>query len=60
MKQNNEVILGRIIAIMNAAEDVIERAKACNDVSTIMMAKDTAFDHVSGILKDPAYCPWQE
>lgn len=51
---------GRIHAVISAAEEVISRAKPLGDRETVMMAKETAYDHIKGIMEDPGWCPWQE
>lgn len=56
----NTLQLGRINAVLGATEEVVKRAKPYNDRKTIMMAKETAYDHIKGIMEDPSYCPWQE
>ena len=59
---NAELQLGRITAIIEAANSVIEQAQK-NTIyhrDTIAMAKETAYDSIKGIIEDPAYCPWQE
>lgn len=59
---NAEMQLGRITAIIEAANGVIEQAQK-NTIyhrDTITMAKETAYDSIKGIIDDPAYCPWQE
>ena len=52
--------LGRIKAVLSASEEVLERAKVSGDKYTIMMAKETAYDHIKGIADSVDYCPWQE
>ena len=52
--------IGRIRAILEAAESVVACAKKHNDIDTVKMAKETAYDSILGIINDPAYCPWQE
>ena len=56
----NILQLGRINAVLYASELTITKAKEYNDRSTILMAKETAYDHIKGIMEDPSYCPWQE
>ena len=50
----------RMRAVINASEGVIERAKEQRDRNTLLIAKETAYDHLKGILEDADYCPWQE
>lgn len=55
-----EMQVGRITAIVEAADEVIKRAKKHGNRGTVTMAKETAFDNIKGIIEDPGYCPWQE
>lgn len=55
-----EMQIGRIQAVLYASEEVITRAKRTGDRETVMMAKETAYDHIRGIMEDPGWCPWQE
>ena len=55
-----EMQIGRIQAVLYASEEVITRAKRTGDRETVMMAKETAYDHIKGIMEDPGWCPWQE
>lgn len=55
-----EMQVGRITAIVEAADEVIKRAKKHGNRNTVTMAKETAYDHIKGIIEDPGYCPWQE
>lgn len=52
--------IGRIDAVLYASESTIAKVKEHNDRSTILMAKETAYDHIKGIMEDPGWCPWQE
>lgn len=52
--------MGRIMAVLKASEDVITSAKKHDNHDVIKMAKESAYDHIIGIINDPAYCPWQE
>ena len=55
-----ELIIGRIKAILYASEEVISLAKPKGLRDTVIIAKETAYDHIVGIINDPSYCPWQE
>ena len=55
-----EMQIGRIQAVLYASEEVVKRAKRTGDRETVMMAKETAYDHIKGIMEDPGWCPWQE
>lgn len=57
---NEEIQIGRIKAVLYAAEEVIKRAKPHSNKETIISAKEVAYDHILGIVEDVAYCPWQE
>ncbi|MBQ1297422.1 MAG: hypothetical protein IIY21_25485 [Clostridiales bacterium] len=52
--------IGRIEAVLYASEEVIKRAKQEGQRDTELMAKETAYDHIKGIMEDPGWCPWQE
>lgn len=52
--------IGRIEAVLYASEEVVARAKRTGDRGTELMAKETAYDHIKGIMEDPGWCPWQE
>lgn len=52
--------IGRIEAVLYASEEVIKRAKQKGQRDTELMAKETAYDHIKGIMEDPGWCPWQE
>ena len=52
--------IGRIKALMGASEDVIRSARKYGNNEVIAVAKDTAYDHIRGILFEPGYNPWQE
>lgn len=52
--------VNRIRAVLYASEEVVSRALKHGDKETILMAKETAYDHIKGIIDDVAYCPWQE
>lgn len=54
---NREMQIGRIEAVIEAAEEVLKRNV---DRETKLMAKETAYDHIKGIVEDEGYCPWQE
>lgn len=55
-----ETQIARIKAVIGAAEEVAVRAKRLGDKNTELIAKETAYDHIKGILEDPGWCPWQE
>lgn len=55
-----EMQIGRIQAVLYAAEEVATRAKKHGDRETVLMAKETAYDHIKGIVEDPGWCPWAE
>lgn len=57
---NTEMQIGRIQAVLYASEEVIKRAKPLGDRETELMAKETAYDHIKGIMEDPGWCPWAE
>lgn len=50
-----EKIIGRIIALVEVAEETVERAKKSGDRYTVDMAKATAYDHIKGILEEGEY-----
>lgn len=52
--------IGRIEAVLYASEETIKQAKKAGDRETVIMAKETAYDHIKGIMDDPDWCPWQE
>lgn len=52
--------IGRIEAVLYASEEVIKRAKQAGQRDTELTAKETAYDHIKGIMEDPGWCPWQE
>ena len=52
--------IGRIRAVLEAAEDVIAGARISNSRDTIAMAKETAYDSIKGIVTEEAFNPWQE
>lgn len=51
-----ELQIGRIDAVLYAAEELLKRT---NDKETRQMAKETAYDHIKGILDDPDWFPWK-
>lgn len=51
----HDMKIGQINAVIYAAEEVINRVK---DVGTILMAKETAYDHIKQIMAGKV--PWQE
>lgn len=55
-----EMQIGRIQAVLYASEETIKRAKQEGQRDTELMAKETAYDHIKGIMEDPGWCPWQE
>ena len=55
-----EMQIGRIQAVLYASEEVVKRAERTGDRGTVIMAKETAYDHIRGIMEDPGWCPWQE
>lgn len=57
---NEEKQIGRIKAVLYAAEEMIKHAKSHSDKETIIAAKEVAYDHILEIVEDVAYCPWQE
>ena len=52
--------IGRMKAVLHASEEVIERANEHRDRNTLLMAKETAYDHFKAILEDADFCPWAE
>ena len=54
-----EKIIGRIIALVEVAEETVERAKNSGDRYTVDMAKATAYDHIKGILEEGKYDTWK-
>lgn len=52
--------IGRIKAILGASEDVIVKARKFRNDGVVSVAKETAYDHIKGILEDVGYCPWAE
>ena len=52
--------IGRMKAIIEATEDVLEKARKYDNKGVVSLAKETAYDHIKGIIEDPGYCPWQE
>ena len=57
---DEEKQIGRIKAVLYASEEVVKRAKPHGDRETVMMAKETAYDHIKGIVEDSGWCPWAE
>ena len=55
-----ERMTGRIMAVINASEEVIAMAKKYGNIDTVRLAKETAYDHIKGIADDIGYNPWQE
>ena len=51
-----ELQIGRIDAVLYAAEELL---KCTNDKETRQKAKETAYDHIKGILDDPDRFPWK-
>ena len=51
---NTTMKIGQINAVLYASEEVIRRTE---DKGTILMAKETAYDHIKAILADK--CPWK-
>ncbi len=52
--------IGRIEGVLYASEETIKKAKQKGQRDTELMAKETAYDHIKGIMEDPGWCPWQE
>lgn len=52
--------ISRIKAILEASEEVISSALKYGNSGTIAIAKETAYNHIKGILDEPGYCPWEE
>ena len=57
---DEEKMIGRIKAVLYASEIVVNEAKPKGVRDAVIMAKETAYDHIVGIINDPSYCPWQE
>lgn len=57
---NEERQIGRIKAILSASEEVISRVKKLGDRNTEIMAMETAYERIKGIVDDTGYCPWAE
>ena len=55
-----EMQIGRIQAVLYASEEVVKRAKRTRDRGTELMAKETAYEHIKGIMENPGWCPWAE
>ena len=52
--------IGRIEAVLYASEETIKKATQEGQRDTELMVKETAYDHIKGIMEDPGWCPWQE
>lgn len=52
--------IGRIKALFEASEELITSARKYGNAGAISVAKETAYDHVKGIIEDVGYNPWQE
>ena len=50
----------RIEAVISASEGVIKETKCDRAREYTLIAKETAYDHIKGILEDVGYNPWQE
>jgi len=47
-----EMTLGRIDAVIEAADEIVERAKVSGDRYSVDMAKSTAYDHIKQIVEE--------
>lgn len=47
-----EMILGRIEAVIEVADDTVERAKTHGDKLSVDMAKSVAYDHIKQIMDE--------
>lgn len=47
-----EKVLGRIKAIIEVADQTVERAKVHGDKISVAMAKEVAYDHIRRIVEE--------
>ena len=53
--------VGRIKAIIYACDELTKNSDRYKEGNIAkLIALETAYDHIKGVLDNPAYCPWQE